>query len=261
VRKNFFNLFLGFIFLITPALLKAEEKKEVSSPKESGPVSVSTSGDRKYEWHKSANADGIVIYWCKMKGDPLVAFKGEGIVDAPLEKVASVIVDTTRGTEWIDGLLESQVLRSLSPTEFIEYDHMGIPFPFTAVISDRDFVSQVRVENNIKSRQLTVSYKSVEDPSMPVLKKYVRGNLIDCVFKMTPMTFPDQTYVEAEFYCDPKGSLAKWLVNFFQESWPQTTFQNLRKEVKKTDIRVLPVIQSLLHSSPGYAGVKISDKN
>src|SRR5579872_2428884 len=94
-----------------------------------------------FHWKQSSNSDGLSLYWSKVEGSQVIAFRGEGIVDAPIEKVASIIIDTTRATEWIDSLVSSNVVRNISPTEFIEYDHVGISFPFDTVMSDRDFVS------------------------------------------------------------------------------------------------------------------------
>ncbi|HEY5039957.1 MAG TPA: hypothetical protein VIJ93_12880, partial [bacterium] len=124
-----------------------------------------------------------------------------------------------------------------------------IPFPFTAVMSDRDFVSRVTVESDPKTPRLMVNYNPAEDNLAPLTRKCVRG-VMTCVFKMVPMTLGDETYVEAEVHCDPKGGVPKWLVNFFQQGWPQTTFENLRRQVKKPDIQILPVVESLLRKSP-----------
>jgi len=198
-----------------------------------------------FHWQKSCNTQGLTIYWSKVEGSQVIAFRGEGIVDAPLEKVASIIIDTTRGTEWIDSLVSSKVVKKISADEFIEYDHVGIPFPFDTLMSDRDFVSKVLLEADPQTRRMTVSYLPTEDEQAPVLKKYTRG-IMTCVFKLVPMSLSEETYVEAEVHCDPKGGVPKWLVNFFQEGWPQTTFENLRRQAKKTDIQTLPVVEDLL---------------
>jgi hypothetical protein len=233
-------IFLGLL-LGLPAVLNAGEKTSTTAAS-SSPV---TAKDTVYNWQKSCDTDGLAIYWSKVEGSEVIALKGAGIVDEPLDKVASVIVDTTRGTEWIDSLVSSKVIRNLNDTEFNEYDHVGIPFPFDTVISDRDFVSHVTLDCDPKTQRMTVSYIPTEDEMAPVLKKYTRG-VMTCVFTLVPMSMPDQTYVEAEIHCDPKGGIAKWLVNFFQEGWPQTTFENLRREVKKPDIKVVPLVASLL---------------
>ncbi len=228
-------------FLAVASVEAAPKKKEAPSPE----VSL----EKVERWNKSQNADGLTIYWSRVEGSQVIAFRGEGIVDSPIEKVASVIADASRGTEWVDSLVESKVVKTLSPTEFLEYDHVGIPFPFTPLMSDRDFLSKVTLVADPATKRLTVSYLSTEDDVAPPIKKCVRG-IMACSFKLVPMSIPDETYVEAEVHCDPKGQVAKWLVNFFQQGWPQTTFENLRKQCKKTNIKVLPVIESLLPRSP-----------
>ncbi|GEM_PF-1352370 len=262
------RLWLGMILCFLPALGGGAEAPVTAV---SDPLLVAHK-DSDYHWQKSCETNGITIYWSKVDGSQVIAFKGNGIVDEPLDKVASVIVDTTRGTEWIDSLVSSKVVRTLSPTEFIEYDHAGIPFPFDTVMSDRDFVSHVTVDYDPASQRLTVSYLPAEDELAPVLKKYTRG-VMTCVFKMVPMSMPDQTYVEAEVHCDPKGGVPKWLVNFFQQGWPETTFENLRREVKKPDIKVVSLIADLMQKQPAQAaqtpkgkashhdGTKVAKKN
>jgi hypothetical protein len=235
-------LFFSLLLAAVPLWSYAESSVPESSPAASLQEPV-------FHWNKSCNDNGLTIYWSKVEGSQVIAFRGEGIIDAPLEKVASIIIDTTRATEWVDSLVSSKVVRNVSPVEFIEYDHAGIPFPFTAVMSDRDFVSCVTVESDPKTRRLTVNYNPAEDSLAPPIKKCVRG-VMTCVFKMVPMTLDDETYVEAEVHCDPKGGVPKWLVNFFQQGWPQTTFENLRRQVKKPNIEVLPVVESLLRKTP-----------
>jgi hypothetical protein len=242
-------LFLSFI----PAFVLAGPSMTVT-PNPTVPVSLSSSV---VQWNKCSNDNGLTTYWSKVDGSQVIAFRGEGIVNAPMEKVASVIIDTTRGAEWINSLVESKVIRPISDTEFIEYDHVGIPFPFDSVISDRDFVSDVTVRFDRKTQWMTVSYKSVIDPSTPKLKKYARG-ILDCEFKIARMSIKDQTYVEARVFTDPKGNIPKWLVNFFQQGWPQDTFEGLRKQSQKKNIGILPVVSRLLGIK---AEEKVADKN
>ncbi|HTA77568.1 MAG TPA: START domain-containing protein [bacterium] len=244
--KRFFLL-----ALFIPALTQAGQSV---APSPTAAVSLSSSV---VQWNKCSNDNGLTIYWSKVDGSQVIAFRGEGIVNSPMEKVASVIVDASRGTEWINSLVSSKNIRTISNTEFIEYDHVGIPFPFDSLISDRDFVSDVNVRFDPKTKWMTVSYKPTTDSNAPVLKKYTRG-IVDCEFKLTRMSFPDQTYVEARVFTDPKGNIPKWLVNFFQQGWPQDTFEGLRKQSAKSDIAVLPVVAQLLGISPEE---KVADKN
>jgi len=237
--KQFWIVFLSLSFI--PALVLADPSSAVT-PNPTVPVSLSSSV---VQWNKCSNDNGLTTYWSKLEGSQVIAFRGEGIVNAPMEKVASIIIDTTRGAEWINSLVESKVIRPISNTEFIEYDHVGIPFPFDSVISDRDFVSDVTIRFDPKTQWMTVSYKPTTDPSTPKLKKYARG-IVDCEFKIARMSIQGQTYVEARVFTDPKGNIPKWLVNFFQQGWPQDTFEGLRKQSQKNNIETLPVVSQLL---------------
>jgi hypothetical protein len=247
-----FRIILLVLALI-PTFLQAGQPEQVTV---TPTVAVSLS-DSMVQWNQCSNDNGLTTYWANMKGSQVIAFRGEGIVDAPMEKVASIIIDTTRGAEWIDSLVLSKVIQNISDTEFIEYDHVGIPFPFDQVISDRDFVSDVNVKYDTQTGWMTVSYKPTTDPAAPPLKRYTRG-IVDCEFKLVRMSMQDQTYVEARVFTDPKGSIPKWLVNFFQQGWPQDTFEGLRNQAKKTDIKTLSVVAELMGSP---AEEKVADKN
>ena len=59
-------------------------------------------------WEKIDDDDGIVVYRREIPGSPVIAFKGEGDISASILRVASVLVDTSRATEWIDSLTECQ---------------------------------------------------------------------------------------------------------------------------------------------------------
>ena len=74
-------------------------------------------------------------------------------------------------------------------------------------------------------------------PLFPV-PTIIRGELIDATFILSSIDDDKKTRVDASFLCDPKGSIPKWLVNFFLKDWPKNTFRNLRKEVLKPDISV-----------------------
>src|SRR5262245_63085517 len=93
------------------------------------------------DWTLMSRRDGIEIYRREMPGSPLVVFKGEGTIDAPVWKIASILLDTKRAPEWADSLKESRVVRHLGPQRYIEYNHLGMPI----VMRDRDFVSNVKI--------------------------------------------------------------------------------------------------------------------
>jgi hypothetical protein len=181
------------------------------------------------EWYPVDNtSDGIQVFRKEVGDSGLVAFRGIGVVEAPLPLVATVIFNTDRRREWIDGLVDSRILRWRDEDDFVEYDHIGLPF----FIKDRDFMSKVKMSFNLSKKEIVFHYQPSNEPSAPPTN-YIRGELIHATFILSSIDDDKKTRVDAEFLCDPKGWIPKWLVNFFLNDWPTTTFRNLRKEVLK----------------------------
>jgi hypothetical protein len=197
-------------------------------------------------WEKFGDDDGIAVYRREVPGSPIVAFKGEGVVDQSILRVASVIVDSSRATEWIDSLKEARILRQVSETETIHYDHVGTPI----VMKDRDFVSDCKLEFDPAQKKVALKIHSVNDASAPQTS-YIRGELLQSSFTLTAIEHGTKTRVVAEIHADPKGSVAKWIVNMFQKKWPHNTITSLRKQSAKPDIVEHPRLKQVL-TEHGY---------
>jgi hypothetical protein len=197
-------------------------------------------------WEKIGEKDGIVAYRREVPGSPLIAVKGEGIVDASIIRVASVLVDTSRATEWIDRLVESRVVREVSETETVHYDHIGTP----VVMKDRDFVTRAKLEFDNIGKKVTVNMRSTTDPLAPPTD-FVRGEIMQSYFILTSIEHGTKTHISVEVHADPKGSIAKWIVNMFQKSWPHNTISRLRTQVAKPDIKEHPRLKAEL-TKAGY---------
>ncbi len=194
------------------------------------------------EWQSVLNtSDGIQIFEKESSAIGLIEFRGIGVVEAPLPLVATVIFDTDRRRVWIKGLAESRILRWAGKDDFIEYDHIDMPIFF----ADRDFVSMIQIRFDRAGKELVFRYQPSDDPSAPH-SGYLRGEMINMTFHLTSIDHDRSTRVDAEFLCDPKGWIPKWLVNYFLKDWPKTTFRNLRKEVLRSDISVDPRFSELL---------------
>jgi len=186
------------------------------------------------EWQPVDNTtDGIQIFRKEGRSSGLIAFRGIGDVEAPLPLVATVIFDTDRRREWVEGLVDSRILRWEDKDTFIEYDHIEMPF----FMNERDFVSKITISVDLPKKQMVFHYQSTDEPSAP-RTDYIRGEVIDMTFILSSIDNDRATRIDAAFLADPKGWIPKWLVNFFLEDWPKKTFRNLRKEVLKPDIPV-----------------------
>jgi hypothetical protein len=192
-------------------------------------------------WEKFDEEDGIAVYRRDVPGSDVVALRGEALIGAPILRVGSVLTDASRATEWIDSLEEARILRKISDTEYIKYDHIGTPF----VLADRDFVFHVKIEFKPAEKQMIVRLKSTTDPAAPKTD-YVRGHMIYGMYQLTSFAGGAKTMILTEMLCDPKGSVAKWMVNLFQKNWPHNTITALRKQVKKPNIKDNPKLKDAL---------------
>ncbi len=197
-------------------------------------------------WQKLGESDGISVFGRELPGISLLAMRGEGVVNAPLLRVASVLSDTARSHEWVDSVAETRTLRKLSDTEYVSWNHVTTPW----VLKDRDFVFTTKLELIPPARQVALNYHSVNDPAAPKTQ-YIRGQFIYGKFVLTSLAGGKQTRVLAELLCDPKGSVAKWMVNIVQKDWPHSTIVRLRRQVAKADVTDNPKLADALKQA-GY---------
>ncbi len=192
-------------------------------------------------WEQIRNDAGIVVLRKEVPGSSLIAFRGEGVIDAPVLLVGSVLIDTARSKEWIDSLVESKVLRKVSDGEYVTYTHIATPI----VMKDRDFVTDTRLEIDPAKKTVAIHIHSVNDPAAPSTS-YVRGEIMNSSFVLTSISGGKQTRIVTEIHCDPKGSVADWIVNLFQKSWPYNTIRSLRAQVNKPDVGVHPQLKAAM---------------
>jgi hypothetical protein len=199
------------------------------------------------DWKLVGNQRGVEIYRRDVPGSDVVAFKGQGTIEAPLWKVASILLDTRRAPEWAESLKESRVVKRLGPNTYIEYNHLGMPF----ILRDRDFVSEVVIEVDADARTFALVYKPTEEAGAPVTR-FVRGQITSGVFQIRSIEQGRRSTLMAEIQCDPKGAIPAWIANFFQRSWPLTTFERLRSQAAKPDIVMPEEFKNVLLSTQQF---------
>ncbi len=182
-------------------------------------------------WEEMYNDEGIRGWRKEVAGSPVVAFRGEAVIDAPIGKVAQVLSDSSRKTEWVHRTVEARNLEIISELERFEYNHTAMP----AILTDREFVFHAKVELDRPKRQVRIAFASADHPAAPVTK-YVRGKLLTSRYIMTSLGDGSKTQLMVEIHTDPMGSVPKWLINLFQKSWPKNTLKGIRKQVAKADV-------------------------
>lgn len=191
-------------------------------------------------WEKISNHDGIEVFRKEIPGSPVVAFKGQGIINSSFSKVASILLDVDRSTEWVDRLEEGRVLERVSDLEFTVYNHIGTPI----VMKDRDFVILFKGEYSPSTKTFFLRLSSTTHPQAPKTS-HIRGKIINSSYTLKYID-DDHCYLITEIHCDPEGSVAKWIVNMFQKDWPRNTIRSIRKQAKKDDIKENSTILKLI---------------
>lgn len=180
------------------------------------------------EWKEVQDTDGVKVYSRSLKDRAIKSVKGTGIVDAPVVKVALVLLDDDHAPDWVDSLAEARVVRRVSPTEYIEYNHVKMPL----IVSDREFVTNVTI--TVDREKKTVVMRSVPAAEDEVKKTpaWVRGEL-SALYVLESIDEGARTRLTVEVDADPKGALPPFIVNFFQKDWSRDTIKGIRSQVKK----------------------------
>ena len=187
------------------------------------------------EWSLIGETDGLKVFEKEVPGSSILAFRGETVVDAPIGKVFFVLDDSGREEDWVDMLVENELLERFNPREKVQYQSFDLPWP----ISDRDFVYHAKVFVDPKTQGLHFTMASVEHAKAPPTVG-VRAVIFESAFVLTPVE-GNKTHVMVEINSDPKGIIPNWLVNLIQEDWPTDTLMGIRRQVKKPFVRELPM--------------------
>ncbi len=191
--------------------------------------SVALAGD----WEQVQDTDGVKVYSRELPDRAIKSVKGTGIVDAPVLKVALVLVDNARAPEWVDSLAEARVVRMISPSEYVEYNHVSMPL----VVSDREFVTRVTMKVDREKKTVVIRSVPGEDPEVKKNDSRVRGEL-SALYVLESIDGGKRTRLSVEVDADPRGSLPAWVVNFFQKDWSRDTIKGIRGQAQKPDLKV-----------------------
>ena len=183
-----------------------------------------------WAWEQIDEGDGVRVFKKDVPNSDLVAFRGEALLDSPIEKLLWVLGDNDHRTEWVDRLERSVLLERIGAYEYVVYQQFDLPFP----ISDRDYVYRGKAVGGPGGR-VVLHMHSVKHEKAPETVG-VRAHLIGSKYELIPKS-GEQTIVIVEIHTDPKGLIPSWLVNTIQKGWPRKTLVALGKQAKKPFVR------------------------
>lgn len=183
-------------------------------------------------WEQISDKEGVRVFRHSVPGSPLKSMKGVGVVDAPVATVALVLLDDARAAEWVDSLAESRVVRMVSPHEYVEYNHVSMPWP----VHDREFVTHVQLSGDVATQTAIIRASPATNENVAPRPKIIRGELTS-YYELKAVDGGKRTLLSIELHSDPKGSIPAWVVNLFQKDWARETMRGIRKQVKKPDLK------------------------
>lgn len=222
------TVFLGWmIFIAIPAAASVER---------SGYIDMEAKA-----WTGAGEGDGIKTFKKEIADDPIIGLRGQGVIDAPVAKVAQVLFDNSRATEWMDSLADTRIVKKISEYERIEYVHVSTP---PILLKDREFVNHSSVHYDPKEKTIYVTFEPAED-SLVAPTSYIRGRLHGG-FLLKSIQNGQKTFLITEMHGDPKGDVPKWIVNMFQAGWAKNTIERIREQVKKPGIIEHPKVVEVM---------------
>ncbi|CAA0119246.1 Uncharacterised protein [BD1-7 clade bacterium] len=184
------------------------------------------------DWHRIKEQDGVIAY--KMRDDKsgLYLFKSVGVIEAPIDQVLSVVVDSKEAQEWVPKLMECEILDvSEFPDTFLQYSKYDVPWP----MKDRVFISDVKIDVDPRTHRTEIRYTNTQHQIDYDPEKVVQGYIGGSTYTLVP-TRAGFTHITAVSVVDPKGGVPAWLVNWVAESMPFDTMQRLRARLESDDL-------------------------
>ena len=185
---------------------------------------VSTLSAQSWEFVKEE--DGIKIYTRQEAGKALKEFKGVTVINAPVEKVFSVVEDVNHIEWWDENLIDIKVLsyeKNKRDKYYMVYDS---PWP----VSNRDLYAEVTVVIDEAKRVYTITSVALSS-GIPGDDDQVRIRDYRQKWTITPAG-ENSTHVVFEGYIDPAGKIPGWLSNKLLIQSPVSSILGLRKRLE-----------------------------
>jgi hypothetical protein len=206
-------------------------------------ISIVSAGDlNTVTWKKSYEKNGIEIFHQTDVEDAIVAMRGKTIIDAPLEKIISILLepDYNRRKDWFENLLEYKLMSQPSPLKRILKITVDVPWP----LKDRDFVYTADLATFPDKKTVILSYKSINN-IVAEQKGLIRGTM-QAIFNFKSIKGGEKTLLDLKTVVNPKGKISVGLINFVQKDFAFDMISNLRNLSVNPEILVLAEFQDIM---------------
>ncbi|KQC08008.1 MAG: hypothetical protein APR62_05530 [Smithella sp. SDB] len=179
------------------------------------------------DWKFEHTRDGIDVYTRAISGSSIYAFKGVGIMDAPLEEVAELINDISATPQWASDMKEARILSKKDDYNMLVYNILDLPWP----VSDRDFVVESKAEIDLSKGRVIICANALKDPPIPKNNECVRVKNLQIKYLLEYID-REHTRVTLTGWADPAGYLPAAVVNLTATKTPYRSLTGMRRILK-----------------------------
>jgi len=184
-------------------------------------------------WEMVLEKDGIMVFTREVEGSSMDQFKGETIVNAPIESCIAVFRDIPAQVKWMGDCLQAKILKSFNSDHLVVYNVLHAAWP----LSNRDLQIDVKISENIKPGQTLIDMKVYPELLVPLNKKYVRVTDFEAKCFLERIS-ADKTRIIYINRINPMAPVPSSIANRVVRKNPYTTLTGLRKMVKLNKYRI-----------------------
>jgi carbon monoxide dehydrogenase subunit G len=157
-----------------------------------------------------------------------IVLKEKVTIDAPIDTLSHFLKDVSTSVAIVPGLNKKTILKQISETERIDYDHFKLPKPF----KDRYVIYHAKEEYNTGYETLfTLSslenYPFEDEGKVPGIVK--DGSLL----LQSHENDTTKTNLTVTMQVDPGGFIPVWLINLKLKTLLKKVFKNFQKNIRK----------------------------
>jgi hypothetical protein len=233
------SLLVISLFACSHALSKPDPTKSPTQKADSSDPYLGNAFDENpLRWKLIAEQNGMRLYRDVDSAPGRIDLRAKTNVNASIFKVATALTDFKVRKQWLDGLVETKLIRNISEYERIEYSKIKAQYPYQFT----DFVYQVTFSILRDPRMLLIRLNSVNDTSVPVAEGTVRGQITHS-YNFVKEIDADHSELAMEMGLDPKGALPSWDQKSQAVEWFYHTMNNLKAVVENPKFKISTEIQ------------------
>jgi len=192
-------------------------------------------------WKLKKFQNGISIYTQDAENSKFKELKSVTTIKTSLSSIVAVLNDWAAYPEWVYKCEKSSTLKKISDREVIHYQNIVAPWP----VDNRDFVVNVKLEQNAKTKVITIHSASIPD-YIPKILNHVRIKEFKASWTLVPLQ-NGSVEVTYQLLVNPGGDIPAWLVNMAVIDGPFETCSNLKERVlmEKYQKKIVSYIEEL----------------